>query len=240
MSGPAMCSRASSPATCPHWKSMHSPAEATAIAPQPRALTAAGVVGLGTALPPDVVASDAIGARLGLASGWIERRTGIGSRRRATKTMRVRDLAADAARAALADAQMDASEVDTVLVATLAADELTPNAAPQVAHAIGATGAGAVDVGAACTGFLSALSIGAGLIESERAQNVLVVGAEIMSRFVDVDDRSTAGLFGDGAGAVLLAPGRGGRLGRGVFGSDGAAAPFIRASQETRLIRMDG
>src|SRR4051812_18655111 len=97
---------------------MHSPAEATAavapqhatvapqhaaVAPQ-RALTTAGIVGLGTALPPNSVASDVIGERLGLGSGWIERRTGIGSRRRASATLRLRDLAADAARAALTDA----------------------------------------------------------------------------------------------------------------------------------------
>jgi 3-oxoacyl-[acyl-carrier-protein] synthase-3 len=204
------------------------------------AVRTAGVAGLGTALPAEAVPSDAIGERIGLAPGWIERRTGIGSRRRAGKTLRVRDLAADAARAALADAGVDASDVDTVLVATLAADELTPNAAPQVAHAIGATGAAAIDVGAACTGFVSGLTLGAALIESQRATNVLVIGAEILSRHTDFDDRSTAGLFGDGAGAVLLSPGSGRRLGRSVLGSDGAAAPFIRASHETRLIRMDG
>src|SRR4051794_5827913 len=219
---------------------MHSPVEAPAVAPARRTATTPGIVGLGVALPPDAIASDVIGERLGLAPGWIERRTGIGSRRRATATMRVHELAADAARAALADAQVDAAEVDFVLVATLAADELTPNAAPQVAHAIGATGVAAIDVGAACTGFISGLTIGAALIESERARNVLVIGAEILSRFLDPDDRSTAGLFGDGAGAVLLAPGRGGPLGQSVLGSDGAAAPFIRATHETQLIRMDG
>ncbi|HEX6711962.1 MAG TPA: beta-ketoacyl-ACP synthase 3 [Thermoleophilaceae bacterium] len=203
-------------------------------------LRTAGITGLGVALPPDAIPSDQIGERLGLTAGWIEKRTGIGSRRRAAKTLRLRDLAADAARAALSDAQVDASDIDTVLVATLSADELTPNAAPQVAHAIGATGAAAIDIGAACTGFVSGLTVGAALIEAGRAHKVLVIGAEILSRYTDPDDRPTAGLFGDGAGAVLLAPGSGGPLGRSVLGSDGAAAPFIRASQETRLIRMDG
>jgi 3-oxoacyl-[acyl-carrier-protein] synthase-3 len=223
---------------------MHSPVDTATIPAAAdehvRRVRTAGIAGLGTALPPEAIASDTIGERIGLAPGWIERRTGIGSRRRAPETMRVRDLAADAARAALADAGVEASEVDTVLVATLSADEVTPNAAPQVAHAIGATGAGAIDVGAACTGFVSGLTIGAALIESGRAQNVLVIGAEIISRHVDYDDRSTAGLFGDGAGAVLLSLGAGRRVGRAVLGSDGEAAPFIRASHETRLIRMDG
>jgi 3-oxoacyl-[acyl-carrier-protein] synthase-3 len=200
----------------------------------------AGIAGLGTALPPEAVASDAIAERLGLAPGWIERRTGINKRRHASADLRVADLAADAARAALADADLAASAVDTVLVATLSADELTPNAAPQVAHAIGATGAAAIDVGAACTGFVSGLALGAGLIESGRSRNVLVVGAEILSRHTDFDDRATAGLFGDGAGAVVLTPARGGTVGRAVLGSDGASAPYIIAPRETGLIRMDG
>jgi 3-oxoacyl-[acyl-carrier-protein] synthase-3 len=205
-----------------------------------RGLRTAGITGLGVALPPDAVPSDSIAERIGLASGWIERRTGIASRRRADGDLRLTDLAADAARAALADAGVDASKVDTVIVATLSADEVTPNAAPQVAHAIGATGAGAFDVGAACTGFVTGLTLGTALIESGRAENVLVVGAEILSRHIDYDDKSTAGLFGDGAGAVLLAPSAGGTVGRAVFGSDGAAAPFILAPRETGLIRMDG
>jgi 3-oxoacyl-[acyl-carrier-protein] synthase III len=220
-------------------------ADVTSVADAPIAAKApgidtAGIVGLGVALPGDAIPSDVIAERIGLAPGWIERRTGIASRRRATAELRLTDLAADAARAALADAGTDASEVDTVLVATLSADEVTPNAAPQVAHAIGATSAGAMDIGAACTGFVSGLTIGSALIESGRAHNVLVVGAEILSRHLDYNDRSTAGLFGDGAGAALLAPSTGGTVGRSVLGSDGAAAPFIIAPRETGLIQMDG
>jgi 3-oxoacyl-[acyl-carrier-protein] synthase-3 len=149
------------------------------------------------------------------------------------------DVMADAARAALADAGIGAGEVDTVLVATLSADELTPNAAPQVAHALGIN-AGAIDVGAACTGFVSGLTLGAALIESGRAHNVLVAGAEILSRHVDPDDRSTAMLFGDGAGAVVLTPRSTGGIGPAVLGSDGAAAAFIRADRATGMIQMDG
>lgn len=200
----------------------------------------AGIAGLGTALPPKVVSSDAIAARIGLADGWIERRTGIRARRQADPEVRVVDLAAEAALAALADADVSASDVDTVLVATLASDDFTPNAAPQVAHAIGATGAGAIDVGAACTGFISGLALGGALIESGRARNVLLIGAELMSRYTDYDDRSTAGLFGDGAGAALLVPGGAATIGRSVLGSDGAAAPYIVAPRATGLVQMDG
>jgi 3-oxoacyl-[acyl-carrier-protein] synthase-3 len=205
----------------------------------PRQSTA-GIVGLGIALPPRAVSSDAIAARIGLADGWIERRTGIRERRQADPDVRVVDLAAEAALAALADADVRADEVDTVLVATLASDDFTPNAAPQVAHAIGATGAGAIDVGAACTGFISGLALGSALIESGRARNVLLVGAEVMSRYTDYDDRATAGLFGDGAGAALLAPGGAATIGRSVLGSDGAAAPYIVAPRATGLVQMDG
>jgi 3-oxoacyl-[acyl-carrier-protein] synthase-3 len=219
---------------------MRWPVEAPTAEPAERELTTAGIVGLGVSLPADEVASDAIGERLGLAPGWIERRTGIGSRRRAAADLRVSDLAAEAARAALADSDIDAGEIDTVLVATLAPDDFTPNTAPQVAHAVGATEAGAMDIGAACTGFVSGLTVGAALIESGRARNVLVVGAEILSRHTNFDDRSTAGLFGDGAGAVVLSPGTGGTLRRAVLGSDGAAAPYIVAPRETGLLEMDG
>ena len=208
---------------------------------EPGGLRRAGVVGLGTALPTEVVPSDAVAERLGVPSGWIERRTGIHSRRRIAPEMRVADLAADAARAALDDAGVDAALIDLVLVATLASDEITPNTAPQVAHQLGATSAGAIDIGAACTGFISALTIGSGLIESGRAHHVLVVGAEAMSRYVDPDDRATAGLFGDGAGAVVLAASESESLvGQTVLGSDGAAAPYIIARRERGLIEMDG
>jgi 3-oxoacyl-[acyl-carrier-protein] synthase-3 len=200
----------------------------------------AGIVGLGAALPPDAVPSDTIAERVGVPHGWIERRTGIASRRRAAPGARLTDLAADAARAALIDAEVDAGEVDAVLVATLSADEVTPNAAPQVAYALGAYGAAAADIGAACTGFVSGLTFAASLIESGRAERVLVIGAEILSRHTDYDDRSTAGLFGDGAGAVLLAPRERGTIGRSVLGSDGSAAPYIVAPRDTGLMRMDG
>jgi 3-oxoacyl-[acyl-carrier-protein] synthase-3 len=220
---------------------MHSPAEVTVAEPTaaPIAIRHAGIAGLGAALPEQRVASDTIAERLGVPSGWIEKRTGIVSRRRAAPGARLTDLAADAARAALADAGIGAGDVDTVLVATLSADELTPNAAPQVAHALGIN-AGAIDIGAACTGFVSGLTLGAALIESGRAHNVLVAGAEILSRHVDPDDRSTAMLFGDGAGAVVLTPRPSGGIGPAVLGSDGAAAAFIRADRATGLIQMDG
>lgn len=207
----------------------------------PRVRTA-GIAGLGTALPAGVVANEVIGARLGVDGAWIERRTGIRSRRHAERDSSLSDLAAEAGVAALEGAMVAADEVDLVLVATLSQDQLTPNAAPQVAHALGATRAGAVDIGAACTGFLSGLALGSSCIEARRAEHVLLIGAEILSRHVDRGDKRTAGLFGDGAGAVVLSAGAPGRIGGFVLGSDGGqeASQLIHADRDPGLIRMDG
>jgi 3-oxoacyl-[acyl-carrier-protein] synthase-3 len=206
----------------------------------PRVRTAS-VLGCGTALPPRVVDTAELAPHFGVDEDWVVGRTGIRRRRFADPAMRLSDLAAEAARDALERAGLTAGELDLVLVATMTADELTPNAAPLVAHAIGATGAGAVDVGAACTGFLSALALGAAYIEAGRADHVLVVGAEVLSRYTDPDDRATAMLFGDGAGAVVLGgSGSGGGLGPVVLGSDGGGAGSIVLDRARGVIEMDG
>ena len=221
---------------------MASQPEALDRAPSPLAgrLRTAGIAGLGAALPPDAVGNDQIARRIGVDGEWIERRTGIRSRRRAGRGTTVASLAAAAGAEALMSAGVDAEQLDLVLVATLSPDDLTPNTAPRVAHALGAARAGAIDVGAACTGFVSALHLGAATIEAGRAEHVLVIGAEIMSRFLDHDDKRTAGLFGDGAGAALLSAGDHGRVGPVVLGADGAAAALIQARHDEQLIRMDG
>jgi 3-oxoacyl-[acyl-carrier-protein] synthase-3 len=128
-----------------------------------------------------------------------------------------------------------------VLVATMSADDLTPNAAPLVAAALGASGAGAIDVGAACTGFLSALVLGAGQLEAGRAHAVLVIGADILSRMTDPNDRSTAALLADGAGAAVLRPTPApGRIGPALFGADGSRGDLIAATRREGVIRMNG
>jgi 3-oxoacyl-[acyl-carrier-protein] synthase III len=132
--------------------------------------------------------------------------------------------------------------VDLVLVATVAADEILPNAAPLVARELGATRAGAMDVGAACTGFLSALALAAAQVEGGRSENVLVIGADVLSRFTDKTDRGTAALFADGAGAGLVAPAadHGGHIGHIVLNSDARGKDSIRASHEDQTIEMQG
>lgn len=206
----------------------------------PAPTASASILGIGCALPQTRIASSEIAGRLGLEAGWIERRTGIRHRRREHPEAGVLRLATRAGERALTAAGVDATELDLVLVATLCADDLTPGAAPQVATALGAAKAGAFDIGAACNGFISALATAAGLVESGRARRVLVIGAEVMSRFIDHADRRTAGLFGDGAGAAVVGNGGSGRIGRVLLDGDGEGAELIRVSLSHRLLRMDG
>ena len=129
-----------------------------------------------------------------------------------------------------------------MLVATLTQDELTPNTAPIVAHELGARRAGAIDVGAACTAFLSGLALGSSQIEAGRAELVLLIGADFVTRITDYDDKRSAPLFADAAGAVVLGPGGGGlgEIGPIVLGADGSHAETIIARHHDRMVRMDG
>ena len=207
---------------------------------RPDALVHAGIVGLGCALPPRVVPNAEISPSIGVQDDWIERRTGIRERRYAEPGARLAELAAAAGRAALADAGVSGAQVDLVLVASCSQDSVMPNAAPQVAHELGAQRAAAFDVGSACTGFLAALAAARAMLASGAAQTALVIGAEIMSRHVDPHDRNTAALFGDGAGAIVATAGAPGELGPVILGSDGAHAGLVVADRETQLLAMDG
>jgi 3-oxoacyl-[acyl-carrier-protein] synthase III len=200
----------------------------------------ARVTGLGHYVPPEVVPNGPIAERIGVDDAWIVKRTGIKSRRRAAPADRLSDLATFAGRRALADAGLEALDVDLVLVATMSPDEITPNAAPLVANALGADSAGAIDIGAACTGWLAALRLAAGQVETGRADNVLVIGAEVLTRLLDYDDPKTAALFGDGAAAVVLGAHGEGDIGPIVLAADGGLGDRIVATNEERVIRMDG
>ena len=178
---------------------------------------------------------------LGVEESWILARTGVRERRIAAAGERLAPLAGAAATDALAAAAVEPGDVDLVLVATVTADDVMPNAAPVVAGEIGATHAAAIDVGAACTGFLSALALGTAWLEAGRAQTVLVVGADIMSRLVAPDDRGTRSLFGDGAAAcVLTATDAPGRVGPVIMGCDPSAARLVTATREPASMRMEG
>jgi 3-oxoacyl-[acyl-carrier-protein] synthase III len=206
----------------------------------PRPRTGAEIAGLGVALPDAVLANAEIAARLGIGEDWIVQRTGVKERRLAAPDKTLSDYAAAAGADALAKSGTDPADLDLVLVATVTNDELTPQAAPQVAAKLGAGRAGAIDVGAACSGFVSAVALATGQIESGRARNVLVIGADLMSRVTDPDDRSTASVFGDGAGAIVMRATADGRIGPFVLGADGANGDLIRCTRADPVVRMQG
>ena len=190
----------------------------------------AGIRGVAMAVPERRVSNDEIAAQLGVDSEWIAKRTGTSRRPWAADGERMSDYAARAALAALERAGVDPTDVDLVVVATSTADEITPNAAPLVAGMIGAEGAAALDVGSACTGWLAGIAMACGQIESARARNAVVVGADFLSRFLDPTDRSTAPLFADGAGAAVISAldGEGTGIGPVVLHADHSGADLIR------------
>ncbi|MEI7625350.1 MAG: beta-ketoacyl-ACP synthase III [Actinomycetota bacterium] len=201
----------------------------------------AGICGLGSALPAQVTTNEDLMATLETSDEWIVRRTGIQERRWLSGSETIADLTTTACLQALADAGRSAADVDYVIVSTITADRITPGVAPEVAFRIGAHSAAAYDVGAACAGFIYALDQAAALIESGRAQLVLVCGADAMSRIVDKSDRTTTVIFGDGVGAVLVASGDY-QFGLQPFElcSDGSLGDLLYVDNDERLIRMQG
>ena len=200
----------------------------------------ASIIGLGHWSPAEVVPNSALAGRLGVDDAWIIKRTGVHTRRRAAPSERLSDMATWAARRALNDAGVEPYDIDLVLVATMSQDEITPNTAPLVAHELGAERAGAMDIGAACSGFLAALRLAAGQIETGRADRILVIGAEALTRLLDYDDPKTAHLFGDGAGAVVLGADGAGQIGPITLAADGGLGSAITCDFTDRVIKMDG
>jgi 3-oxoacyl-[acyl-carrier-protein] synthase-3 len=199
----------------------------------------AEIAGLGVAVPETVLANAPIAARLGIDESWIVQRTGIGERRVAAPEERLSEFAAAAGERAFAAAGLLAADLDLVLVATTSNDDLMPGASPRVAAALG-TQAAAIDLNAACTGFVSGLSLACAAIESGRAANVLLVGADLMTRITDPEDRGTAAVFADGAGAIVLRGAERGRIGPVVLGSDGTQADLILTPRSLGVTAMQG
>ena len=208
-------------------------------APLPR--TGAAIGSVAAAVPATVVANAEVAERIGVSEEWIVSRTGIHERRVLGPDERLSDLAADAGAAALARAGLRGADLDLILVATTTQDEVTPNTAPLVANRLGAPQAAAFDVGAACTAFIGALAVAGGQVEAGRARTALVIGADALTRIVDREDRRTGGLFGDGAGAVVVsATDAPGRMGPVVLRSDGGAADLIYARRDDGKLHMQG
>ena len=199
------------------------------------------ILGVGAAVPAQLITNADLEARLDTSDEWVVRRTGIRERRHISGDETLAQLAAGACTDAVNDSGGTAAEIDHLIVATITPDRLTPGLAPAIAARIGAPHAGVVDINAACCGFLYGLDQAAALIESGRARKVLVCGAEALSRITDHEDRATAVLFGDGAGAVVVgagAPGRG--IGSFAFGYDDELADTLYAERELPKLRMAG
>jgi 3-oxoacyl-[acyl-carrier-protein] synthase III len=190
------------------------------------------IKGTGSALPANRVSNAELAERIDTSDEWITERTGIKFRHIAGPEETTATLAADAAKAALAAAGMQASEIDLIIVATATPDQTFPATATIVQHILGHHGGAAFDVAAVCSGFLYAFSVAESMIRAGSAHNALVIGAETFSRILDWEDRTTCVLFGDGAGAVVLS---------GEVGLRGALATKLHADgRHNQLLYVDG
>lgn len=186
------------------------------------------ILGLGAFRGENVVTNDDIAGPIDSSDEWIRQRTGIVTRRRARADQDVLDLAEAAAREAIADAGLVGADIDAVILSTVTYFHQTPAGAAILADRLGATPAAAYDISAACAGYTYGIGQADALVRSGAARNVLVIGAEKMSDFIDPTDRSISFLLGDGAGAVVVGPSDTPGIGPTVWGSDGGQAQAIR------------
>lgn len=188
----------------------------------------AHIVGWGKYVPQRVLTNDDLASMVETTDEWIRTRTGITERRIAEREETTASMSIQAAHRALEIARVSAAQLDMIIVATATPDYIFPSTACLVQDALGATHAAAFDLAAGCSGFVYGLGLGASLIESQACQNVLVIGAETLSRITDWNDRSTCVLFGDGAGAVILqANGSDGGVLSSALGADGSGSDLL-------------
>ncbi|HSC49315.1 MAG TPA: beta-ketoacyl-ACP synthase III [Gaiellaceae bacterium] len=188
---------------------------------------AISITGLGCRVPERVMTNDELSTLMDTSDAWIRERTGIRERRIAAPDEALSDLCLPACQDALEQAGLEAREIDLIIVATVTPDMAFPSTGAILADLLGAPDAGAYDLSAGCTGFMYAVAQGYGMLAGGLAKKALVVGGDVLSRILDWSDRSTAVLFGDGAGAVVLerVP-AGGFLGF-ELGADGSGGPQL-------------
>lgn len=214
-----------------------------------------GIKGIGSYVPEDTLTNSDLEQMVDTSDQWITERTGIKKRHRASPDQATSDLAREAALRALDDAGLTPADLDVIIVGTATPDMFFPSTACLVQKEIGATNAAAFDISAACSGFLYGLSIAEDFVKTGKYENILVVGAETLTRILDWTDRATCVLFGDGAGAAVV-----GRVGdgRGIIStfmaSDGSMGDLLKlpaggsrmpASEETvrnrlHYVKMEG
>ncbi len=199
----------------------------------------AGILGLGRYLPDKIVTNADLEKIMDTSDEWIRTRTGIEERRIANDDIDTSDMAYEAAKAALKNAEISAEEIDLILVATVTPDQSFPSVACMIQEKLGAMKAAAMDVSAACAGFMYAMITAQQFIKTGAYKHVLIVGVEKLSKVTNWEDRNTAVLFGDGAGAAVLGPVS---EGKGVLsfelGADGTGGKHLL--QEGDFIHMNG
>lgn len=222
---------------------------------RPKKPSGIGIKGIGSYVPPEVLTNKDLEKFVDTSDEWITERTGIKKRHRASPDQATSDLASEAARRALEDANMSIKEIDAIIVGTATPDMLFPSTACLVQRNLGTRDVPSFDISAACSGFIYGLSIATGFIATGFFENVLVVGAETLSRMLDWKDRSTCVLFGDGAGAAVVGHVGDGRGFLSMFlGSEGSLADLLKlpaggsklpATEETvrnrlHFVKMEG
>jgi 3-oxoacyl-[acyl-carrier-protein] synthase III len=198
------------------------------------------ILSTGAYRPERVVTNEEICQRIDSSDEWIRERSGIIERRFAAPDESVVDMACAAAEVAIGRSGITADQIGMVLVATVTHPYQTPSAAAEVAARIGAVDAAAMDVAAACAGFCYGLTVGNDLIRGGSARYVLVIGVEKLSDWVNPDDRGSAFIFADGAGAVVLGPSEEPGIGAVVWGSDGSQKDAITMTQSLIDYRDNG
>ncbi|CAD7360295.1 MULTISPECIES: beta-ketoacyl-ACP synthase III [Staphylococcus] len=200
-----------------------------------------GIKGFGAYAPDRVVDNAYFESYLDTSDEWISQMTGIKERRWANEDQDTSDLAYEASVRAIKDAGINAQDIDMVIVATSTGDHRFPTVANMLQQRLGLNKVASMDQLAACSGFMYGIVTARSFVLSGEYQNVLVVGADKLSKITDLNDRSTAILFGDGAGAVIIGEVSGNR---GILsyelGSDGIGGKYLYQDQETNFIRMNG
>jgi 3-oxoacyl-[acyl-carrier-protein] synthase-3 len=194
----------------------------------------AAILGIGAYRPSRIIPNAEVIDAIDSSDEWIQQRSGIKQRRWATPEETVQVMSVAAARTALDRAGVDAHQIDCVIVATVTHMFQTPAIATAIAHELGTDQAAAFDISAACAGFCHGVALAADLVRAGSAGHVLVIGVERLSDITDLDDRGTAFIFADGAGAAVVGPSDAPGIGPVVWGSDGEQFDLIRQKEDWR------